>query len=82
VRDAAGLSEIVPHAGRHIIAADILLNDGTLADVTVALHHKHWGSSARYSAMLTEHAERVLASIGDTRKMHTRRPANFKGRRS
>jgi integrase len=64
VRDAAGLPDIVPHAGRHIVAADILLNDGTLADVSVALHHKHWGSSARYSAMLTAHAERVLNGIG------------------
>jgi integrase len=71
VRDAAGLGHIVPHAGRHIVATDILLNGGTLADVSVALHHKHWGSSARYSEMLTEHAERVLAGIG-ARKMHTR----------
>jgi integrase len=63
VRAAAGLHDIVPHSGRHIVAADILLNDGTLADVSVALHHKHWGSSARYSAMLTEHAERVLNAI-------------------
>lgn len=70
VRDAAGLPEMVPHAGRHVIAADILLNGGTLPDVSVALHHKHWGSSARYSAMLTEHADRVLSRIG-ARKMHT-----------
>lgn len=70
VRDAAGLGHIVPHAGRHIVATDILLNGGTLADVSVALHHKHWGSSARYSEMLTEHAERVLSQIG-ARKMHT-----------
>jgi integrase len=74
VRDAAGLPDIVPHAGRHIIASDILLRGGTLADVSVALHHKHWGSSARYSAMLTEHAERVLNGIG-TRKIHTGRSA-------
>lgn len=67
VRDAAGLPEIVPHAGRHIVAADILLHGGTLPDVSVALHHKHWGSSARYSAMLTEHAERVLSNIGRKR---------------
>jgi integrase len=72
VRDAAGLPDIVPHAGRHIVATDILLGGGTLADVSVALHHKHWGSSARYSAMLTEHAERVLNGIG-ARKMHTGR---------
>jgi integrase len=70
VRAAAGLPDIVPHAGRHIVATDILLGGGTLADVSVALHHKHWGSSARYSAMLTEHAERVLNGIG-SRKMHT-----------
>jgi integrase len=81
VRDAAGLPNIVPHAGRHIVAADILLGGGTLADVSVALHHKHWGSSARYSAMLTEHAERVLEGIG-ARKMHTSRALKFKGRRA
>ena len=67
VRAEAGLDEIVPHAGRHVVAADILLNGGTLADVSVALHHKHWGSSARYAAMLTGHAERVLAGIGKRR---------------
>jgi integrase len=70
VRAAAGLPELVPHAGRHIVATDILMNGGTLADVSVALHHKHWGSSARYAGMLTEHAERVLGGIG-TRKVHT-----------
>lgn len=70
VRDAAGLPDMVPHAGRHVVAADILLHGGTLADVSVALHHKHWGSSARYSAMLTDHAERVLFGIG-ARKVHT-----------
>jgi integrase len=81
VRDAAGLPDIVPHAGRHIVATDILLGGGTLADVSVALHHKHWGSSARYSAMLTEHAERVLNGIG-ARKMHTGRvrQPSYKGR--
>ncbi len=69
-RAAAGLPDIVPHAARHIVATDILLNNGTLADVSAALHHKHWGSSARYAHLLTEHTERVLFGIG-ARKMHT-----------
>lgn len=81
VRDAAGLPDLVPHSGRHIVATDILLNDGTLADVSAALHHKHWGSSARYAHLVTEHTERVLAGIG-ARKVHTSRSSNFKGRRS
>jgi integrase len=80
MREKSGLSDIIPHAGRHIVAANILLNDGTLADVSVALHHKHWGSSARYAAMLTGHAERVLNGIGQARKVHTSRPLNFKVR--
>lgn len=71
-REAAGLPEIVPHAGRHIVATDILLRGGTLADVSAALHHKHWGSSARYAHLVVDHSERVLAEIG-SRKMHTPR---------
>jgi len=78
VRDAAGLPTIVPHAGRHIIATDILLNSGTLADVSAALHHKHWGSSARYAHLVTDHTERVLFGIG-ARKMHT--PRRGRGRK-
>jgi len=70
VRDAAGLPDLVPHAGRHIVATHILLNGGTLPDVSAALHHKHWGSSARYAHLVTEHTERVLFGIGAT-KMHT-----------
>lgn len=73
VRDAAKLPDIVPHSARHIVATDILLNSGTLADVSAALHHKHWGSSARYSHLVTEHSERVLFGIG-ARKMHTAKP--------
>lgn len=70
VRDQAGLPKLVPHAGRHVVATDILLHGGTLADVSAALHHKHWGSSARYAHLVTEHSERVLFGIG-ARKMHT-----------
>jgi len=70
VRTAAKLPEIVPHAGRHIVATEILLHGGTLPDVSAALHHKHWGSSARYAHLVTEHTERVLEGIG-RRKMHT-----------
>ena len=75
VRKAAGLPDLVPHAGRHVVATDILLNGGTLADVSAALHHKHWGSSARYAHLLTDHTERVLFGIGgrQARKMHTGR---------
>lgn len=69
-RAAAGLEDIVPHAGRHVVATDILLHGGTLADVSAALHHKHWGSSARYAHLVTEHSERVLEGIGG-RKTHT-----------
>jgi integrase len=72
VREAAGLPDIVPHSGRHIVATDILLRGGTLPDVSAALHHKHWGSSARYSHLVTEHIERVLFEIG-AKKMHTGR---------
>lgn len=70
-RARSGLTDLVPHAGRHVVATDILLNNGTLADVSAALHHKHWGSSARYAHLVTEHAERVLNGIGEARKMHT-----------
>lgn len=79
VRAAAGLDDIVPHSGRHIVATDILLNNGTLADVSAALHHKHWGSSARYAHLVTEHTERVLFGIG-ARKMHTGRRRTRGGR--
>ncbi len=72
VRRAAGLPNIVPHSGRHVVATDILLHGGTLADVSAALHHKHWSSSARYSHLVTEHTERVLEGIG-ARKTHTAR---------
>ena len=65
---AAGLPDIVPHSGRHVVATSILLHGGTLADVSAALHHKHWGSSARYAHMVTDHAERVLFSLGKMRK--------------
>jgi integrase len=30
VLDAAGLDELVPHDGRHVVATDILLHGGTL----------------------------------------------------
>ena len=72
-RELGGLPEIVPHAGRHIVATDILMRGGTLPDVSAALHHKHWGSSARYAHLVTEHSERVLFGIGETgaKKMHT-----------
>jgi integrase len=73
VRDAAGLPDLVPHAGRHVVATDILLNGGTLADVSAALHHKHWGSSARYAHLVTEHTERVLFRIGRGQKNAHRR---------
>ena len=77
-RKAAGLPDLVPHAGRHVVATDILLRGGTLADVSAALHHKHWGSSARYAHLVTEHTERVLFGIG-ARKVHTgRRRGNRK----
>ena len=74
-RTAAGLPDIVPHSGRHIVATDILMHGGTLADVSAALHHKHWGSSARYAHLVTEHTERVLFGIGErgAEKMHTAR---------
>lgn len=72
VLDAAGLEDLVPHDGRHVVATDILLQGGTLPDVSAALHHKHWGSSARYAHLVTEHAERVLNAIG-SKKMHTGR---------
>lgn len=68
VREAAGLPDLVPHAGRHVVATDILLNGGTLADVSAALHHKHWGSSARYAHLVTEHSEKVLFRIGRVQK--------------
>ncbi len=71
-RTAAGLPDLVPHSARHIVATDILLNGGSLPDVSAALHHKHWGSSARYAHLVTEHTERVLFGIG-ARKMHTGR---------
>ncbi|MFA7279616.1 MAG: hypothetical protein WC100_05935 [Sterolibacterium sp.] len=71
-RKKSGLPDLVPHAGRHVVATDILLNNGTLADVSAALHHKHWASSARYAHLVTEHAERVLSGIGQAGKMHTR----------
>lgn len=70
VREAHGLPELVPHAGRHIVATDILMRGGTLPDVSAALHHKHWGSSSRYAHLVTEHTERVLLGVG-SRKMHT-----------
>jgi len=78
VRDAAGLPDLVPHSGRHVVATDILLNGGTLADVSAALHHKHWGSSARYAHLVTEHTERVLFGIG-ARKMHTGKNGRRRG---
>jgi integrase len=73
VRAAAGLPDIVPHSGRHIVATDIVMRGGSLADVSAALHHKYWGSSARYTHLVTEHAERVLFEIGATgaKKVHT-----------
>ena len=67
VLDELGLEGIVPHDGRHIVATDIILNEGTLADVSVALHHKSLLSSARYVHLLTQHAERVLNGIGKRR---------------
>lgn len=72
-REKAGLPDLVPHAARHIVATDILLHGGTLPDVSAALHHKHWGSSARYAHLVTEHTERVLFGIGERggKKMHT-----------
>lgn len=70
-REKSGLPELVPHAGRHVVATHILMQGGTLPDVSAALHHKHWGSSARYAHLVTEHAERVLFGIGDAGKMHT-----------
>jgi integrase len=76
----AGLPDIVPHDGRHIVATDIILNEGTLADVSVALHHKSLLSSARYVHLLTQHAERVL---GDRRQKNAHRPVcqvTYKGR--
>jgi integrase len=72
-REDAGLPDLVPHSGRHIVATDILLNGGTLADVSAALHHKHWGSSARYAHLVTEHTERVLFRIGRVQKNAHRR---------
>lgn len=79
-RAVAGLTDIVPHAGRHVVATDILLNGGTLADVSAALHHKHWGSSARYAHLVTEHTERVLFGIGrgEYKKIHTGRKGQGK----
>ena len=78
-REEAGLPDIVPHAARHIVATDILLHGGTLADVSAALHHKHWGSSARYAHLVTEHTERVLFAIGEREGgaaiVHTKRAA-------
>lgn len=70
VRAVAGLADLVPHDGRHIVATDIIMNDGTLPDVAAALHHKSLLSSARYAHLLTGHTEKVLFKIG-ARKMHT-----------
>jgi integrase len=81
VRDAAGLPDIVPHAGRHIVATDILLHGGTLADVSAALHHKHWGSSARYAHLVTEHTERVLNRDRRPKNAHPRRSGGEHARR-
>lgn len=81
-RKASGMEDIVPHAGRHIVATDILLHGGSLPDVSAALHHKHWGSSARYAHLVTEHSERVLFGVGRRatyKKMHTGKRA--KGRK-
>jgi integrase len=75
VRKASGLPGLWIHDGRHIVATDIILNDGTLPDVAAALHHKSLLSSARYAHLLTGHSQKVLFKIG-ARKMHTR-----KGRR-
>lgn len=70
-REKSGLPDLVPHAGRHVVATHILMQGGTLPDVSAALHHKHWGSSARYAHLVTEHTERVLFGIGQAGKIHT-----------
>lgn len=70
-RRLSGMPDLVPHAGRHVVATHILLNGGSLPDVSAALHHKNWASSARYSHLVTAHTERVLLGIGEARKMHT-----------
>ena len=74
-REAAGMPELVPHDGRHIVATDIIRRGGSLPDVSAALHHKSLASSARYAHIVTTHTERVLFSIGKDRKMHTARAA-------
>jgi integrase len=81
VRESAGLPDLVPHSGRHIVATDILLNGGTLADVSAALHHKHWGSSARYAHLVTEHSEKVLFRIG-RRQKNAHRPNGNKRKKA
>lgn len=70
-REREGLSTLWPHDARHIVATDVIQRTGNLQDVSVALHHKSWQSSARYAHMVTAHAERVLFAIGKARKMHT-----------
>lgn len=70
-RSLSGMPNLVPHAGRHVVATHILLNGGSLPDVSAALHHKNWASSARYAHLVTAHTEKVLFGIGEARKMHT-----------
>lgn len=72
VREVAGLKDLWIHDGRHIVATDIIMHDGTLPDVAAALHHKSLLSSARYAHLLTGHTQKVLFKIG-SRKIHTPR---------
>lgn len=73
-REAAGLNDLWIHDGRHIVATDVILRGGSLPDVSAALHHKSLLSSARYAHILTQHAERVLFSLGKvTKNAHRKR---------
>lgn len=70
-REAAGLPWLWVHDMRHVLATDVILRGGSLPDVAAALHHKSLLSSARYAHILTDHAERVLFRVGESKKVHT-----------
>lgn len=70
-REAVGLPELRAHDMRHVLGGDIIRRTGSIRDVMDALHHKAVQSANRYAAIQTDRVRRVLAGVGQARKMHT-----------
>ena len=68
-RDAVGLTGMVAHDMRHVVATDILGRGGSLGDVGAALDHISHQASHRYAHIVPGHIKRVLAGVGG-RKIH------------